>query len=156
MGRRRAEPAGFCRGISSSHPHARSEIRVGANTINLSNGTEIGLVDLRDDSPKSRFYVVGSNFICAKSAMARPSRSIFHKAAFGCSDPGFSTLMRGGDQSSRVTVFAGTAHLAGAAGDSRIEAGQTAVLARFGCLAAATIEPATYRTLYRMVSRARL
>jgi len=124
-----------------TNPQARSEISIGPNTINLSNGTEIGLVDLRDHFTQITVSRGRIELHLHQIGDGETFEIDFPQGGVWLLGPGVYDIDAGdGDQPSRVAVFEGAAHLASAGADTLIAAGQTAVLASSE-LRVATIEP---------------
>lgn len=125
-------------------PRARAEIRIGANTIDLSNASEIEIASLRDGVTQ---ILLSRGRIGLHLRQAGENETVEIDVPQGdvwLSTPGTSDIEAGeGDRPLRVAVFDGTAHFAGAGGDRRIEGGQTAVLTGSEAVDAASIEPAT-------------
>ena len=114
-----------------TNPQGRSEISIGPNTISLSNGTEIGLVDLRDHFTQITVSRGRIELHLHQIGDGETVEIDFPQGGVWLLGPEVYDMMPGaGDQSSRATVFAGTAHLAGTGADILIEAGQTAGPAR--------------------------
>ncbi len=133
----------FAGELVRTDPQARSEIRVGANTINLSNGTEIVIGNLREEFTQITVLHGRIELRLRQVGDGETVEIDLPQGGVWLLGSGvFDIDAGGGDQTSRVAVFEGTAHLVAAGGDSRIEAGQTAVLAGSDATAAA-IEPAT-------------
>jgi hypothetical protein len=119
-------------------PHARSEIRVGANAVHLSNDTELTFGNLRE-----QFFQI----ILSRGRIELQLRHIgdsetvevdLPRAGVWLLGPGVYDIdASGGDQPSRVAVFEGKAHLVDAGSDTRIEANQAAILAGSQAVAAA-------------------
>jgi hypothetical protein len=119
-------------------PHARSEIRVGANAVHLSNNTELTFGNLRE-----QFFQI----ILSRGRIELQLRHIgdsetvevdLPRAGVWLLGPGVYDIdASGGDQPSRVAVFEGKAHLVDAGSDTRIEANQAAILAGSQAVAAA-------------------
>jgi uncharacterized protein DUF6600 len=110
-------------------PRARGEIRIGANTIGLSNGSEIEIASLRDGVTQ---IILSRGRIGLHLRHAGENETVEVDVPQG----GVWLLPAGrydieaGDAGRplRVAVFGGTAHFAGAGGDRSIEGGQVAVL----------------------------
>ena len=127
-----------------TNPRARGEIRIGANTIDLSNSSEIEIASLRDGVTQ---ILLSRGRIGVHLRQAGENETVEIDVPQGdiwLLAPGTYDIDAGeGDQSMRVAVFDGKAHFAGAGGDRRIEGGQTAVLAESERAGAISIEPAT-------------
>ena len=125
-------------------PRARGEIRIGANTIDLSNGSEIEIAGLRDGVTQ---ILLARGRIGLHLSQAGENETVeidVPQGGIWLLAPGRYDIDAGdGDQPLRVAVFGGTAHFTGAAGDRRIEGGQVAVLTESDPADAAAIEPAT-------------
>jgi hypothetical protein len=123
-------------------PRARAEIRIGANTIDLSNGSEIEIASLRDGVTQI-FLSRGRLGFHAHQAGENETVEIdVPQGDIWLLVPGTYDIDAGeGDRSMRVTVLDGKAHFAGAGGDRRIEGGQAAVLTQSAD--AISIEPAS-------------
>jgi hypothetical protein len=123
---------------------ARGEVRIGANTIELSNGSEIEIASLRDRATQ---ILLSRGRIGLHLRQAGENEAVEIDAPQG----GVWLLASGtydieagdGEGPLRVAVFDGTAHFAGAGVDKRIEAGQVAVLTASEVADAASIGPAT-------------
>ena len=124
-------------------PTARAEIRIGANTIDLSNASEIEIASLRDGVTQ---ILLSRGRIGFHLRQASENETVEIDVPQG----GVWLLARGtydidaggGERPLRVAVFDGKAHLAGAGGDRLIEGGQTAVLMESEAADAASIERA--------------
>src|ERR1700720_4436699 len=125
-------------------PRARGEVRIGANTIDLSNGSEIEIASLRDGATQ---ILLSRGRIGLRLRQAGENEAVEIDVPQG----GVWLLASGtydieagdGEGPLRVAVFDGTAHFAGAGVDKRIEAGQVAVLTESEAVDAASIGPAT-------------
>jgi hypothetical protein len=111
-------------------PRSRAEIRMGAHTINLSNGTEIELTSLTDQLAQ---IALSRGRIDLRLRQIGERETVEIDAPQGgiwLQGPGIYDIDAGSsDQPPRVAVFEGTAHFVGASGDNTtIEAGQMAVL----------------------------
>jgi hypothetical protein len=123
---------------------ARGEIRIGANTIDLSNGSEIEIASLRDGA---------TQILLSRGRIGLHLRQAGENEAVEIDVPqgGVWLLASGtydieagdGEGPLRVAVFDGTAQFAGASVDRRIEKGQVAVLTGSEAADAASIGPAT-------------
>jgi hypothetical protein len=133
----------FTGGAIRTDPRARAEIRIGANTIDLSSGTEIEIASLTDQF---------TQIALSRGRIELRLRQIDRDETVEIDVPqggiwllgaGTYDIDAGGsDQPPRVAVFEGAARLVGAGGaDTPIEGGQMAVLTGSD-EAAATIEPA--------------
>jgi hypothetical protein len=125
-------------------PRARGEVRIGANTIDLSNGSEIEIASLRDGVTQ---ILLSRGRIAFHARRAGENETVEIDVPQGdirLLAPGAYDIDAGeGDRSLRVVVFDGKAHFAGAGGDRRIEGGQTAVLTESEAADAISIEPVT-------------
>ena len=123
-------------------PRARGEIRIGANTMDLSNSSEIEIASLRDGVTQ---ILLSQGRIGLHLRQAGENETVEIDVPQGgvwLLTPGTYDIEAGGGEALlRVAVFDGNAQFAGAAGDRRIEAGKVAVLTESG--AAASIGPAT-------------
>ncbi len=125
-------------------PRARAEIRIGANTIDLSNGSEIEIASLRDGVTQ---IILSRGRIGFHARQAGENETVEIDVLQGdiwLLAPGrYDIDAGGGDRLLRLAVFDGTAHFAGVGGDKRIESGQAAVLTESEAADAISIEPAT-------------
>src|SRR5689334_22244872 len=121
---------------------ARSEIRIGATTIKLSNASEIEIASLRDGATQ---ILLSHGRIGVQLHRAGENETVEIDVPQGgvwLLVPGTYDIAAGdGEGPLRVAVFGGTAQYAGAGGDRRIEAGQVAVLTGSESADAASIEP---------------
>jgi hypothetical protein len=125
-------------------PRARGEIRIGANTIDLSNGSEIEIASLRDGVTQILLSRGRIGFHARQAGENETVEIDVPQGDIWLLAPGTYDIDAGeGDRSMRVAVFDGKAHFAGAGGDRRIEGGQTAVLTESEPADAISIEPAT-------------
>jgi hypothetical protein len=133
----------FTGGAIRTNPRARAEIRIGANTIDLSNGTEIEIASLTDQV---------TQIALSRGRLDLRLRQIGDGETVEIDVPQGGIWLLGsgaydidvgsGDQPPQVTVFDGAAHFVGAGGThAAIKAGQMAVLTDSDD-ASATIEPA--------------
>ena len=124
-------------------PRARAEIRIGANTVDLSNSSEIEISSLRDGVTQ---LLLSRGRIGLHLRQAGENETVEIDVPQGgvwLPAPGTYDIEAGDrERSLRVAVFDGTAQFAGAGGDGRIEAGQVAVLTGSETADAASIEPA--------------
>lgn len=106
----------------------RAEIRIGANTIGLSNGSEIEIADLRDQLTQ---IALSRGRIGVRLRQAGEGDTVEVDVAQGgvwLLGPGSYDVDTGiGDQPLRVAVFDGAARLAGAGGATGIGGGDMAV-----------------------------
>jgi hypothetical protein len=127
-----------------TNSRARGEIRIGANTIDLSNGSEIEIASLRDRITQ---ILLSRGRIGLHLRQAGENETVEIDVPQGGVwplVPGTYDIAAGdGEGPLRVAVFGGTAQFAGAGGDRRIKAGQVAVLTGSETADAAWIEPAT-------------
>jgi hypothetical protein len=132
----------FNRVALRTDPQARVEVRIGANSVELSNSTEIEFISLR-----YRFTQIAAswgriNFDLPQLGEGESVEIDTPWGAVWLLAPGsYDIEMGSGDQPARVAVFAGAARLVSSGNDTRIEAGQVAALTGPGPVAA-TIEPA--------------
>ena len=123
-------------------PRARGEIRIGENTMDLSNSSEIEIASLRDGVTQ---ILLAQGRIGLHLRQAGENETVEIDVPQGgvwLLTPGTYDIEAGGGEALlRVAVFDGNAQFAGAAGDRRIEAGKVAFLTESG--AAASIGPAT-------------
>ncbi len=125
-------------------PRARAEIRIGANTIDLSNRSEIEVASLRDGVTQ---ILLSRGRIGLHLRQAGENETVEIDVPQGdvwLLAPGTYDIEVGeGEGPLRVAVFDGKAHFTGAGGDRLIEGGQTAVLMESEAADASSIEPAT-------------
>ena len=123
-------------------PQTRAEIQVGADTIDLSGGTELEIVNLSDLVIQ---IAVSRGRLNLHPRQVREGESVEIDTPRGgvwLLGSGYYDIDAGnGDQPSRVAVFEGTARVVVGDRDASIEAGNMVVLTTSGP-AAATIEPA--------------
>ncbi|MBO0736397.1 MAG: hypothetical protein J2P48_07490 [Alphaproteobacteria bacterium] len=120
-----------------SDSQARAGIEIGANTLDLANGTEIKVAALRDRFTqialsRGRVYLHLRQFADGESVEIDLPQGGVWLLARGVYDIDAGS----GDQPPRISVFQGKAQFAGAAGDWRVEDGQTATSAGPGARAA--------------------
>jgi hypothetical protein len=125
-------------------PRARSEVRIGANTIHLSNGSEVEITSLRDGLTQ---ILLSRGRIGLHLRQAGENEDVevdVQQGGVRLAVPGTYDIEAGdGDGPARVAVFGGTAQFAGPGGDRRIEAGQVTILAGSEAADVASIGPAT-------------
>src|SRR5271170_1475928 len=125
-------------------PRARGEIRIGANTIDLSNGSEIEIASLRDGVTE---ILLSRGRIGLHLRHAGENETVQVDVPQGgvwLVAPGTYDIDAGdGEGLLRVAVFHGTVQFAGAGGDRSIGEGQVAVLTRSKAADTASTEPAT-------------
>jgi hypothetical protein len=123
-------------------PRARAEIRIGSNTIDLSNGSQIEIASLRDGVTQ---ILLSHGRIGLHLRQAGKNEAVEIDVPQGgvwLLAPGRYDIETGdGEGPFRVAVFDGTAQFAGEGGDRRIERGQVAVLTRSESADAASIGP---------------
>jgi hypothetical protein len=123
-------------------PRARGEIRIGANTIDLSNGSEIEIASLRDGVTQILLSRGRIGFHARQTGENETVEIDVPQGDIWLLSPGKYDIDAGeGDRPLRVAVFDGMAHFAGAGGDRRIEGGQTAILTESEAADAISIEP---------------
>ena len=131
----------FVGGSLRTDPRARSEIRIGANTISLSNATEAWLANLDERFTQIAIEHGRIGFHLRRVANGEIVEIDFPRGGVWLLGPGIYDIDIGsGEQPSRVAVFQGTAHVVGSGSDATLEAGQAAVLA--GSEPALKTEPA--------------
>lgn len=109
-------------------PRARGEIRIGANTIDLSNDSEIEIASLRDGMTQI-LLSRGQIGLHLRQPSENETVEIDVPQGGVWLAPGTYDIDAGdGEAPLRIVVFDGTAQFAGAGGDRRIEGGQVAVL----------------------------
>jgi hypothetical protein len=123
-------------------PQARAEMQIGADTIDLQNSTELGIASLTDQVVQ---IAVSRGRIHLHLRQVGEEESVeidTPKGGVWLLEAGYYDIDAGsGDQPSRVAVFAGAARFVGGGSDTRIEAGDTAILTGAEPVTA-TIEPA--------------
>ena len=121
---------------------ARGEIRIGAKTIDLSNGSEIEIASLLDGVTQ---ILLSRGRIGLRLREAGENEAVeidVPQGAVWLQVPGTYDIAAGdGEGPLRVGVLGGRARYAGAGGDRHIEAGQVAVLSGSETADAASIEP---------------
>jgi hypothetical protein len=124
-------------------PRSRGEIEIGANTIWLSDGSEIEITSLRDRVTQISL-AYGRMALYLRRADEDESVGIsIPQGVISLLTPGSYDIGTGsGELPSQIAVFDGKAQLVGADGDLQISAGHTAVL-KDTDIAGATVEPAT-------------
>jgi hypothetical protein len=124
-------------------PRSRGEIEIGANTIWLSDGSEIEITSLRDRVTQISL-VYGRMALHLRRTGEDESVGIsVPQGAVSLLTPGSYDIDTGtGELRSQIAVFDGEAQLVGADEDLQISAGHTAVL-KDTDIAGATVEPAT-------------
>ncbi len=120
----------FTGGAIRTDPRSRAEIRIGANTIDLSNGTEIGIASLTDQFTQIALSRGRIDLRLRQIGDGETVEIDVPRGGIWLLRPGSYDIDAGsGDQPPRVAVFEGAAHFVGAdGGDMPIEAGQMAVL----------------------------
>jgi hypothetical protein len=110
-------------------PLARSEIRVGANTINLSRASEIEISNLRDQFMQ---IVLSRGRIGLRLRQAGEGETVEIDLPWGAAwllaSGSYDIEAGGDDRPPRVAVFEGAAELVGGAGDTAVTSGDAAVL----------------------------
>jgi hypothetical protein len=120
----------FAGALLRTDPRARSEIRIGANTISLSDATETWLANLDERFTQITVQHGRMGFRLRQLADGETVEIDFPRGGVWLLGPGIYDIDVGsGEQPSRVAVLQGTAHVVGGGSDAKIEAGQTAVLA---------------------------
>ncbi len=124
-------------------PRARGEIRIGANAIQLANGSEIEIASLRDGVTQ---ILLSRGRIGLRLRKAGENETVevdIPQGGVWLQAPGTYDIDAGaGEGALRVAVFDGTAQFAGASSDRRIEKGQVAVLTVSEAADAGSIGPA--------------
>jgi hypothetical protein len=119
---------------------ARAEIDIGANTVDLAEGSEIDVPSLRNGTTE---IALARGRIGLQLHQADEPETVeidIPQGGIWLLAPGRYDIEAGNDQPPRIAVFDGAAQFAGTAGDFGVGAGQVAVLA--GSDAAAATEPA--------------
>jgi hypothetical protein len=110
-------------------PRARTEIGIGANTVDLSYSSEIEITNLRDGFTQIAVARGRINLHLRQAGAGETVEIDFPQGGVWLLGPGtYDIDAAGGDQPARVAVFEGTANFVGAGSETPIEAGQTAVL----------------------------
>lgn len=130
-------------------PRARGETRIGANTINLSNDTQIEFAGLGDATTQIVLLRGRIGFHLRQPSKNQSGDT--EAVEIGVPQGGVWLLGPGrydidvgnGDRPLRVAAFEGAAYFAGAGGDRRVEHGQLAVFTESGLADASPNEPAT-------------
>jgi hypothetical protein len=124
-------------------PKARGEIGIGANTIDLSGGSEVEIASLRYGLTQ---ILLRHGRIGLDLRPADEDETVeidVPQGGIWLLTPGRYDIDAGdGERPLRIAVFGGTAHFAGAGGDARVKGGQAAVLTDSGTADAIRIEPA--------------
>jgi hypothetical protein len=124
-------------------PRARGEIRIGANTIDLSNGSEIEIASLRDGVTQILLSRGRIGLHLRQAGEYETVEIDVPQGGVWLLAPGSYDIAAGdGEGPLRVAVFDGTAQFAGAGSDRRIEGGQVAVLTESEAADAASMGPA--------------
>ncbi|HEV8679721.1 MAG TPA: DUF6600 domain-containing protein, partial [Stellaceae bacterium] len=124
-------------------PQSRAEIRVGAQTINLANNTELGVVKLNDEATQLSVPQGRIGLHVRQLAQGNTVQVDIPRGAVWLLAPGVYDIDAGtADQPARVTVFEGSARFVGGTLDLTINNGDAAVISGTDTLAAA-IERAT-------------
>ena len=123
-------------------PRSRGEMEIGANTIALSDGSDIAITGLRDRVTE---ITLSHGRIGASLRQAGENESVevsIPQGAVLLLTPGSYDIDTGsGDQTTRIAVFEGKSKFVGANSDIPITAGHTVVLKDLDATAA-TVEPA--------------
>src|SRR6266481_5216235 len=133
----------FTGGAIRTDPRSRAEIRIGANTIDLSNGTEIGIASLTDQFTQIALSRGRIDLRLRHIGVGETVEIDSPQGGVWLLGPGIYDIGAGNnEQPPRVAVFEGTAHFVWAGGgDTSIEDGQMVVLAGSDA-ASATIDAA--------------
>jgi len=128
-------------------PHARSEIRIGANTIDLSNDARIEIAGLRDGTIQIVLWRGRIEFRLRGSAKDQGQNAAVEvdvpQGGVWLLMPGrYDIEVGSAGEAIRVAAFEGTAHFAGSDRDERIEAGQLAVFSESESANTSLKEPA--------------
>src|SRR5712672_2032025 len=131
----------FTRGAIRTDPRARAEIRIGANTIDLSSGTEIEIASLTDQFTQIALSRGRIDLRMRQIDRGETVEIDLPQGGVWLLDPGNYDIDAGRSaRRSRIAVFEGTAHFVGAGGgDTPIEGGHMVVL-RGSDAASTTIE----------------
>jgi len=120
-------------------PQARAEIEVGANTVDLAEGTEIVITMLTDKFTQIALSRGRSGVSLRQIGDEDTVEIDFAQGGLWLLGAGRYDLdVAGGDQPTRITVFEGTAQFVGGGSETRIETGQMAVLAGADTVTATT------------------
>ena len=121
-------------------PRGRAEIRIGAKTIDLSDGSELEIASLRDGT--TRLLVRGRIGLHLRDSGENETVEIDVPQGAVSLGVGIYDIETGeGERPLRVAVFDGKAHFSTAGGDIAIAAGQAAVLGTSELAEASPIEP---------------
>ena len=122
-------------------PRARAEIRIGAQTIDLSSGSELEIASLRDGTTR---------LVLRRGRIGLHLREAAENDTIAVDVPQGAVSLAGGtydietgegERPLRVAVSDGEAHFSGASGDIAIGRGQVAVLGSSETVEASPIEP---------------
>jgi hypothetical protein len=123
-------------------PRARAEMQIGANTVDISNGTELDIATLTDQIIQIAVSHGRINLHLRQVGEGESVEIDTPPGGLWLLEAGSYDIDAGnGDEPLRVAVFAGNARFVGGDADTRLHAGETAVLSGSGPIAA-TIEPA--------------
>jgi hypothetical protein len=124
-------------------PRARGEIRIGANTIDLFDSSEIEIASLRDGVTQIVLSRGRIGLHLRRGGQKETVEVDIPQGSVWLLAPGMYDIEAGaGEGTLRVAVFDGTAQFAGVGGDTRIEKGQVAILTGSEAADAASIGPA--------------
>jgi len=125
-------------------PRARGELRIGANTIDLSNSSEIEIASLRDGITQIHLSRGRIGLHLRQAGENETVEIDIPQGSVWLLAPGTYDVEAGDEERPlRVAAFDGTAQFAGPSDDRRIQGGQAAVLRPSDAGDIASIEPAT-------------
>jgi hypothetical protein len=125
-------------------PRARAEIRIGANTIDLSNSSEIEIASLRDGITQIHLSRGRIGLHLRQAGENETVEIDIPQGSVWLLTPGTYDVEAGDkERPLRVAAFNGTAQFAGPSGDRRIQGGHAAVLKPSDAGDITSIEPAT-------------
>ena len=124
-------------------PRSRGEIEIGANTLALSDGTEVEITGLRDRVTQITLSHGRMGLNLRQAGEDESVEIHIPQGGVWLLAPGtYDVDTTGGDQTTQIAVFEGKAQFVGANSDIEIAAGHTVVLKDLDTTAA-TVEPAT-------------
>src|SRR5215831_17710875 len=119
-------------------PQSRAETRVGADSINLSNDTQLNFVELRDHIMQIALTQGRIDLHLRRLKDDQTAEIDVPRGGLWLLQPGVYDIDSGGpDQPTRITVFEGSARFAGGGIDTLVNAGDVLVLSGSDTLSAA-------------------
>ena len=122
----------------ATDPQSRAELRIGADSIDLANDTQLNFAELRDRVMQIALSQGRVDLHLRRLQQGETREIDVPRGGVWLLQPGVYDIDSGGpDQPTRLTVFEGSAHFVGGGIDTLVNAGDALVLSGSGTLTAA-------------------